>query len=108
MRWRLVLEGEEGEEPLTERRNEREDDVGRHEGGQAQPSPHLLPIPFLFPDPFLALAHGRAVVCFDGDSVEPGGGDDDGERKRKMKTRSVRSGAEGPGHERKRKKIQSD
>lgn len=109
VKWRLVLEEEEGEEPVTERRNEREDDVGRHGGGQAQLSPHLLPTPSLFPDPDPSLARGIAVVCFDGGSVEPGGGGD-GERKKRMKMRSERSGAEGPGDERrkrKRRKIQS-
>lgn len=106
VRWRLALEEEEGEEQGTERRNEREDDVGRHGDGRAQPSPLLLPTPSLFPDPYPSLARGTAVVCFDGGSVEPGGGDD-GERKRRMKMRSGRSGAEGPGHGRKRRKIQS-
>lgn len=108
MRWRLALEEEEeGEEPVTEKRNEREDDVGKHGGGRAQLSPHfLLPTPSPFPDPYPSLAHGTAVVCFDGGSVEPGGGDDDGERK--TKTRSGSSGAGGPGHgRRKRRKIQS-
>lgn len=107
VRWRLVLEEEEeGEEPGTEKMNEREDDVGRHADGRAQPSHHFLPTPSLFPVPYPALAHGTAAVCFDGGSVEPGGGDD-GETKRRTKMRSGRSGAEGPGHGRKRKKIQS-
>lgn len=107
VRSRLVLEEEEeGEGQVTERRNEREDDVGRHGGGRAQLSHHLLPSPSLFPDPYPSLVRGTAVVYFGGGSVEPGGGDEDGERKRRRMTRSGRSGAEGPGHGR-RMKIQS-
>lgn len=107
VRWRLVPEEEEEGEPATEKTNEREGDVERHVGVPVRLFPRLLPTPSLFHDPCPALARGTAAVCFDGGSVEPGGGDD-GERKTRTRMRSVRSGAEGPGRGRKRKwKIQS-